>query len=75
MAPWATLERHVQAISTLNGGEIWFAAAVPAGEVVSANSVRDCGTYTERIFYFQRQAGRAHITRACPRSRGGFVSI
>ena len=44
------VERHVQAISSLNGGEVWFAAAVPAGEVVPANTVRDCGTYTERIF-------------------------
>lgn len=47
------VERHVQAISKLNGGEVWFAAAVPAGEVVPTNTVRDCGTYTERIFYFQ----------------------
>ena len=44
------VERHVQAISALNGGEVWFAAAVPAGEVIPANTVRDCGTYTERIF-------------------------
>ena len=47
------VERHVQAISSLNRGEVWFAAAVPAGEVVPANTVRDCGTYTERIFYFR----------------------
>ena len=47
------VERHVQAISSLNGGEVWFAAAVPAGEVVPANTVRDCGTYKARIFYFR----------------------
>ncbi|MAI23672.1 MAG: hypothetical protein CL828_06410 [Crocinitomicaceae bacterium] len=47
------VERHVQAISTLNGGEVWFAAAVPAGDVVPANTVCDHGTYTERIFYFR----------------------
>ena len=63
------VERHVQAISTLNGGEIWFAAAVPAGEVVPANSVRDCGTYTERIFYFRaRKPVVRHITRALLRA-------
>ena len=59
------IERHVQAISTLNGGEIWFAAAVPAGEVVPANTVRDCGTYTERIFYFRaRKPMVRQVTRA-----------
>ena len=26
---------------------------MPAGEVVPANTVRNCGTYTERIFYFR----------------------
>ena len=63
------VERHVQAISTLNGGEIWFAAAVPAGEVVPANSERDCGTYTERIFYFRaRKPVVRHITRALLRA-------
>ena len=39
------VERHVQAVSTLNGGEIWFAAPVPAGEVVPAYCVRDFGNY------------------------------
>ena len=63
------VERHVQAISTLNSGEIWFAAAVPAGEVVPANSVRDCGTYTERIFYFRaRKPVVRHVTRALLRA-------
>ena len=59
------VERHVQAISTLHGGEVWFAAAVPAGEVVPANSVRDCGGYTERIFYFRaRRPVVRQVTRA-----------
>lgn len=47
------VERHVQAIAPLHGGEVWYAAAVPAGQVVPANSVRDCGNYVERIFYFR----------------------
>jgi glycosyltransferase involved in cell wall biosynthesis len=59
------VERHVQAISSLNGGEVWFAAAVPAGEVVPANTVRDCDTYTERIFYFRaRKPMVRQVTRA-----------
>ena len=63
------VERHVQAISTLNGGEIWFAAAVPAGEVVPTNTVRDCGNYTERIFYFRaRKPMVRQVTRALLRA-------
>lgn len=63
------IERHVQAISTLNGGEIWFAAAVPAGEVVPANTVRDCGNYTERIFYFRaRKPMVRQVTQALLRA-------
>ena len=63
------VERHVQAISHLHGGEVWFAAAVPAGEVVPANTVRDCGTYTERIFYFRaRKPMVRQVTRALLRA-------
>ena len=63
------VERHIQSISTLNGGEVWFAAAVPAGEVVPANTVRDCGTYTERIFYFRaRKPVVRQVTRALLRA-------
>ena len=63
------VERHVQAISTLHGGEIWFAAAVPAGEVVPTNTVRDCGTYIERIFYFRaRKPMVRQVTRALLRA-------
>lgn len=63
------VERHIQAISTLHGGEVWFAAAVPAGEVVPANTVRDCGTYTERIFYFRaRKPVVWQVTRALLRA-------
>ncbi|MGB2190804.1 MAG: glycosyltransferase [Flavobacteriales bacterium] len=63
------VERHVQAISNLQGGEVWFAAAVPAGEVVPANTVRDCGTYTERIFYFRaRKPMVRQVTRALLRA-------
>ena len=63
------MERHVQSISTLHGGEVWFAAAVPAGEVVPANTVRDCGTYTERIFYFRaRKPMVRQVTRALLRA-------
>ena len=63
------VERHIQAISSLNGGEVWFAAAVPAGEVVPANTVRDCGTYTERIFYFRaRKPVVWQVTRALLRA-------
>ena len=63
------VERHVQAISTLNGGEVWFATAVPTGEVVPANTVRDCGTYTERIFYFRaRKPVVSQVTRALLRA-------
>ena len=64
------VERHVQAISTPNGGEICLAAAVPAGEVVPANSC-DCGNLHQRIFYFEaRKPVVRHITRALL-SRGG----
>ena len=63
------VERHIQAISSLHGGEVWYAAAVPAGEVVPANSVRDCGTYTERIFYFRtRKPVVWQVTRALLRA-------
>ncbi len=47
------VERHIKAISNLNGGEVWFAAAVPSGGVIPASTVCDCGTYTARIFYFR----------------------
>lgn len=63
------VERHVQAISSRHGGEIWFAAAVPAGQIVPANSVRECGTYTERIFYFRsRKPHVRHVTNALLRA-------
>ncbi|HBP44380.1 MAG TPA: hypothetical protein DD635_00640, partial [Flavobacteriales bacterium] len=37
------VERHIKAISNLNGGEVWFAAAVPSGGVIPASTVCDCG--------------------------------
>jgi len=49
------VERHIQSICTINGGEVWFATAVPSDQVVPANTVRDCGNYTERIFYFREK--------------------
>lgn len=47
------VERHIQAVATRCRGEVWYAAPVPAHQTVPANSVRDRGNYTERIFYFR----------------------
>ena len=59
------VERHVQAISTRHGGEIWFAAAVPAGQTVPLDTTRKRGSYTERIVYFRARKPMVwHVTRA-----------
>ena len=59
------VERHVQAIATRCRGEVWYAAPVPAQQTVPANSMRDCGNYTERIFYFRaRKPAVQQVTTA-----------
>ena len=65
MAHGQLVERHVQAISTLNGGEIWFAEPC-RGEVVP---VIPCGTGTHRASSFRaRKPVVRHITRALLRA-------
>ncbi len=59
------VERHVQAISTRHGGEIWFAAAVPDGQTIPKDTVLKRGSCVERIVYFRARKPMVwHVTRA-----------
>ena len=49
------VRRHVEAISTLHRGEIWYASPTPADQARPENSQELRGNFLERITYFRAQ--------------------
>lgn len=69
------VQRHVQAIATLQPSEVWYAAPVEAGRDIPLNETNESERLTERIAYFKAQRPVVmHTTRALLRLAEGQES-
>ena len=76
------VERHIQAISSLHGGEVWYAAAVPAGckcagDMATANEccpkrARDRNHSSSILVLFWSRIGVRHEQPLQPRAHAGL---